>query len=129
MCAKVSPFKAIRPVRDKAHLVASRPYYTYSKNVLQAKLETNPFSFIHIINPEFDKDDRTEANSDERFQNVKAKFESFIEKGTLFEDNKEAFYIYRQSNETTSYTGIIAGASVDDYNNGCLLYTSDAADD
>ena len=118
--AKVTPFKAIRPVRDKAHLVASRPYYAYSKNVLQAKLETNPYSFIHIINPEFDKDDRTEANSDERFQNVKAKFESFIQNGTLIEDEKESYYIYRQSNDNTSYTGIIAGASVDDYNNGII---------
>lgn len=118
--AKVTPFKAIRPVRDKAHLVASRPYYTYSKNVLQAKLETNPYSFIHIINPEFDKDDRTEANSNERFQNVRAKFESFIDQGTLFQDEKDAYYVYRQSNETTTYTGIIAGASVDDYNNGVI---------
>lgn len=118
--AKVTPFKAIRPVRDKAHLVASRPYYAYSKNVLQAKLETNPYSFIHIINPEFDKDDRTEANSDERFRNVKAKFESFITNGTLIQDEKASYYIYRQSNEHTTYTGIIAGASVDDYNNGVI---------
>ncbi len=118
--AKVTPFKAIRPVRDKAHLVASRPYYAYSKNVLQAKLETNPYSFIHIINPEFDKDDRTEANSNERFINVRKKFESFIKNGTLIHDDKAAYYIYRQSNEHTTYTGIIAGASVDDYNNGVI---------
>lgn len=118
--AKVTPFKAIRPVRDKAHLVASRPYYAYSKNVLQAKLETNPYSFIHIINPEFDKDDRTEANSDERFRNVRTRFESFLKNDTLLQDQKESYYIYRQSNESTSYTGIIAGASVDDYNEGVI---------
>ena len=51
--ADVIPFKALRPTRDKVHLVATRPYYTYKKNVLNAKLEDNPFTFLHIINPEF----------------------------------------------------------------------------
>lgn len=120
MCAKVVPFKAIRPVRDKAHLVASRPYYAYTKNVLQAKLETNPYSFIHIINPEFDKDNRTEANSNERFRLVRKKFESFLHNDIVFQEEKPCYYVYRQANEFTTYTGIIAGASVDDYKNGVI---------
>ena len=37
--AKIIPFKAVRPVRDKAHLISSRPYYTYKKSLLKAKLE------------------------------------------------------------------------------------------
>ena len=40
--AKIHPFKAIRPTRDKVHLVATRPYYTYKKKVLHAKLQDNP---------------------------------------------------------------------------------------
>ena len=59
--AKISPFKAIRPTRDKIHLVATRPYYTYKDNVLKAKLEDNPFTFLHIINPEFGEKQKTEA--------------------------------------------------------------------
>jgi hypothetical protein len=42
--AKLKPFKAIRPTRDKVHLVATRPVYTYKNSVLKAKLETNPYS-------------------------------------------------------------------------------------
>ena len=34
---KIKPFKAVRPPRDKAYLVASRPYYTYRKKILAAK--------------------------------------------------------------------------------------------
>ena len=49
---KISPFKALRPVRDKVHLVATRPYYSYKPNVLKAKLEDNPFTLLRIINPE-----------------------------------------------------------------------------
>lgn len=120
MCALIKPFKAFRPTRDKVHLVASRPYYAYSKNVLEAKLESNPYSFIHIINPEFNKEDRTEPNSNERFENVRKAFEVFIQKGIFIQEEKEAFYIYKQSGSKRSYIGIIGGASVQDYDNGVI---------
>jgi uncharacterized protein (DUF1015 family) len=71
--AKLAPFKAIRPVRDKVHLVATRPYYSYKKNVLKAKLEDNPYTFLRIINPEFNNEVKTKPNSEERFQLVKTK--------------------------------------------------------
>ena len=37
--ADIVPFKAVRPKRSKVHLVSSRPYYTYEKSHLKAKLE------------------------------------------------------------------------------------------
>ena len=37
--SKIIPFKAVRPVRDKAYLVSSMPAYTYKKHLLEAKLE------------------------------------------------------------------------------------------
>ena len=40
--AKLKAFRAIRPTRDKAHLVVTRPVSTYKKNVLKAKLELLP---------------------------------------------------------------------------------------
>ena len=74
--AKLKPFKAIRPTRDKVHLVATRPVYTYKDSVLKAKLETNPYSFIHIINPEFGEIVKTRPNSRERFLNFKKEFDT-----------------------------------------------------
>ena len=35
---KIRPFKAIRPVRDKASLVASRSYLTYSEETIKEKI-------------------------------------------------------------------------------------------
>ena len=60
---KIKPFKAIRPTRDKAHLVVTKPVSSYSKTVLKARLESNPFTFIRIIHPEFDKTTKTSQNS------------------------------------------------------------------
>jgi len=111
----ISAFKAIRPVRDKVHLVATRPYYSYKKNVLKAKLEDNPFTFLHIINPEFSTTVKTKANSIERFQLVKTQFNDFLAKGILIQDQEEHLYIYRQSKEDFSVIGIVGGASVQEY--------------
>ena len=116
--AKIRAFKAIRPVRDKVHLVATRPYYSYKKNVLKAKLEDNPFTFLHIINPEFGAAIKTKPNSVERFAQVRQKFELFKQQGILIEDQNEHIYIYRQSNENQSFTGFFAGVSVTDYLEG-----------
>jgi uncharacterized protein (DUF1015 family) len=118
--AILKPFKAIRPVRDKVHLVATRPFYSYKKNVLKAKLEDNPFTFLRIINPEFKSEVKTKPNSEERFKLVKDKYDEFINKGVLFQDENAQFYIYRQTKFDRVYTGIIGGASVEDYDNDII---------
>ena len=113
--AKIIPFNAIRPVRDKAHLISSRPYFTYKKNILKAKLESNSFSFLHVINPEFRKGDKTKPNSIERFQAVSEKYIDFKKKNYFKKEEKSCLYLYRQTSSHGIYNGIIAGASVDDY--------------
>jgi uncharacterized protein (DUF1015 family) len=116
--AKIRAFKAIRPVRNKVHLVATRPYYSYKKNVLKAKLEDNPFTFLHIINPEFGASIKTKPNSAERFAQVRQKFDLFKQQGILIEDQEDHIYIYRQSHDGQSFTGFFAGVSVQDYLDG-----------
>jgi len=112
---KISPFRALRPVRDKVHLVATRPYYSYKKNVLTAKLEDNPYTFLRIINPEFDKSRKTKPNSPERFGLVRDKYAEFIKDGILLQDNEEHLYIYRQTKDGHAFTGVVGGASVQEY--------------
>jgi uncharacterized protein (DUF1015 family) len=115
---RISPFKAIRPVRDKVHLVATRPYYTYKKNILKAKLEENPYTFLRIINPEFNSERKTKPNSTERFVHVRDKYSEFIHSGILIQDSKPALYIYQQTKNGHQFTGVIAGASIQDYKDG-----------
>ena len=116
--ADISPFSAIRPVRDKVHLVATRPYYSYKKNVLEAKLESNPFTFLHIINPEFGNNLKTKVNSKERFELVKKGYADFFKQGILIKEDSPRIYIYRQTTENHIFTGIIAGSSIEEYNKG-----------
>jgi uncharacterized protein (DUF1015 family) len=116
--AKIVPFKAIRPTRDKAYLTSSLPSYAYKRHILEVKLETNPYTFLHVINPEFRQGNKTQPNTFERFQNVKEKFDEFNNKGIFLQDKNECFYIYRQITPTNTYIGLITGIAVDDYLNG-----------
>ena len=111
--AKIIPFKAVRP--SKACLIASRPYFTYKKSLLKAKIQGNPFTFLHVINPEFSKGDKTTSNSIERFKKVNDKYDEFKVAEYLKKEKTSCLYIYRQTTSQGIYTGIIAGASVKDY--------------
>ena len=113
--AKIIPFKAVRPVRNKVHLVATRPIYSYKKNVLESKLEDNPFTFLHIINPEFGGERTTQPNTPERFELVKKEYQNFLNEGILIKDEEPHIYIYRQTKDGHAFTGVIAGANNEEY--------------
>ena len=116
--ATIRPFKAIRPPRDKAHLLASRSYVSYSDKTLKEKLENNPYTFLHIINPEYKK--KNKKSGIEKYQLVKEKFEYFLKSGNLIQDEKAAFYLYQQQKGKHIFQGIIAASSVQDYLNGSI---------
>ena len=115
--ADLVPFKAIRPTKDKVHLVACRSYLTYKKKILNTRLADNPFSFIHIINPEFGQPNKTKANSKARFQKIKDKYESFKSENIFLKESEPAYYIYNQIKDGNSYYGLICGMSIYDYIN------------
>lgn len=117
--AIVKPFCAVRPTRDKVHLVASRSYVSYTRPQLRSKLFENPYSFLHIIHPDMGAHKFHKAQGlQERFDLVKKKYQSFVHDEILIKDEKPSFYIYRQVRNGHPFTGIICAVSVDDYNDG-----------
>ncbi|MBT5750289.1 MAG: DUF1015 domain-containing protein, partial [Flavobacteriales bacterium] len=112
----VRPFKAIRPTRDKAHLIATRSYLSYSDETLKEKLEHNPFTFLHIIQPDYKN--KIKKKGIERFKDVKEKFNNFQEAGLLITEETETFYIYQQTNDNQFFEGIIGATAVADYLSG-----------
>jgi len=110
------PFRAWRPVTDKAHLVASRSYVSYSEEKMREKLLGNPFSFLHVIHPDHG---RTEHLSRaQRFANVRRKWNDFVGEGWYLRDEKPCVYLYEQSTKGTLSRGIIGAISVGDYRGG-----------
>ena len=117
--ANIKAFKAVRPTRDKAYLVASRSYLSYSENTLREKLLNNPYTFLHIINPEQSINAPITSGLD-KYKMVKTAYDTFVEEGVFVADTKPCLYIYQQVSSENTYTGIIAAASVDDYLKGSI---------
>lgn len=118
--AKVIPFKAIRPEYDKVHLVASRSVDGYNTAELRDKLAGNPFTFLHVINPDFEDGVKTKPGSRERLLKVKTQFKKFVREKIFLRDEKPGYYLYRQIKEGNEFIGIIACTSIDDYMNGVI---------
>ena len=116
--AQLKPFKAIRPNRDKVALVSSKSYEAYTSKELEAKLEFNPFTFLHIINPGYELNQ--ELNGIKRYQLIREKYEEFKKNRIFINDELPSYYIYESSDFVNSYCGIIAATSVEDYNNGVI---------
>jgi uncharacterized protein (DUF1015 family) len=118
--AKILPFRAIRPVNDKVHLVASRSVDGYNTTELREKLAGNPFTFLHVINPDFEDGKKTKPGSKDRLLKIKARFHDFVKEHIFLRDLSPAYYVYRQIKEGNEYTGIIGCTSIDDYMNGVI---------
>tara|TARA_R110002072_G_scaffold182067_1_gene338227 strand:- start:8102 stop:9340 length:1239 start_codon:yes stop_codon:yes gene_type:complete len=112
--AKVLPFKAVRPTRDKVSLIASRAYQSYTQEEREARLNNNPFSFLHIVNPGYKY--HKEISGVERYKLVKNRYEEFKEEGIFIQDSVPSYYIYKiVDRDNQSYEGIIAATSAIEY--------------
>lgn len=116
--AIVKPFKAVRPSRDKVALVSSKSYEAYTPAELGAKLDFNPFTFLHIINPGYKY--HQEIVGEQRFQMVHDRYLEFKEQHIFIQDDIPAFYLYESSDEHNTFCGIIAATSVEDYEKGII---------
>ena len=113
--AKIKPFKAVRPASDKVALVTCRTYDDYSSAELAAWLDFNPYSFLHVIHPAYANAQK--VSLEKRFKAVANKYQDFKHDQILIEEEHPVFYLYEIQSKGQTFTGIIAGTSIDDYQN------------
>lgn len=112
--AKVVPFKAVKPTRAIVGLVAARPYDSYTVDERESRMDYNPYSFLHIVNPGY-KYDKI-ITGEQRYRLVKNRFMEFKEDGVFNQDEKPSFYVYKIVNRHGQvFNGIIAATSAEDY--------------
>jgi len=112
----IKPFKAIRPVADKVARVASHAVERYSASTIQNIIASNPHSFLQVINA-----GRVyKENYTDQLHAIKSKFEEFRNNHVFEQDKEPCFYIYRQTKDGRSHIGIIALASVEEYEKGTI---------
>ena len=116
--AKIKPFKAVRPAPDKVALVTCRTYDDYSSAELAAWLNFNPYSFLHVIHPAYANAQK--VSLEKRFKAVANKYQDFKHDQILIEEEHPVFYLYEIQSKGQTFTGIIAGTSVKDYQNNVI---------
>ena len=116
--AKIVPFQAVRPTRDKVCLVTCRSYDEYVNAELAAQLDFNPLSFLHILKPAYIN--QQSIAYEKRYKQVHQKYLEFKNEGILMKDKKPAIYIHKIITKTQSFTGIIVATSIEDYKNNII---------
>ncbi|MBS7386929.1 MAG: DUF1015 domain-containing protein [Alphaproteobacteria bacterium] len=113
---KIKPFAGVRPPREFAAEVASRPYDVL--NSAEAKSEATEKSLLHIIKPEIDFDPIADEHSQPVYDKAVENFNLWQQRGWLVQDSAEMYYIYAQTMDGRTQYGLVAAANVDDYMTG-----------
>ncbi len=113
---KIKPFAGVRPPKELAAEVASRPYDVL--NSIEAKAEAGEKSLLHIIKPEIDFDPIADEHSQPVYDKAVENFKLWQERGWLTQDDTEMYYIYAQTMNGRTQYGLVAAANVDDYMTG-----------
>ena len=118
--AILKPFKGLRPPKEIAKDLASRPYDVLNSEEARVEAKGNIYSLLHIIKPEIDLPSSTDIHSEPVYQKAKQNFDIFREKGWLVMDEKDHLYIYAQTMNGKTQYGIVGCAGVQDYMNGII---------
>ena len=115
---RIKPFHGIRPPKEYAAEVASRPYDVL--NSVEAKEEATERSLLHIIKPEIDFDPIADEHSEEVYAKAVENFRQWRESGWLVQDNKECYYVYAQTMNGRTQYGLVMCCHFEDYLAGAI---------
>ena len=113
---KIKPFQGIRPPKEFAAEVASRPYDVL--NSQEAKAEATERSLLHIIKPEIDFDPIADEHSQPVYDKAVENFRQWKEKGWLVQDPEDNYYVYAQTMDGRTQYGLVVCCHFDDYLTG-----------
>ena len=115
---KIKPFRGIRPPRELAKQVSSRPYDVLNSEEARQEAEGNPKSLYHIIKPEINFEPGTDEHDPKVYDSAVENFNAFQQNGWLVQDENEHYYIYAQTMDGRTQYGIVVAANVEDYMTG-----------
>lgn len=117
--ADVRPFRALRPRNDLAAAIIAPPYDVMS-DAQARSIANDPRSFVRITRPEVDLELGADAHSDLAYTTAATNLKQFEADGLLVQDKSPTYYFYGQVMGDHDQVGIIAGASVEEYDRGII---------
>lgn len=113
--AIIRPFRAYRPAKGLEDKIAALPYDVYNREEACAVVKQNPCSFLAIDRAETQFGPEVDTYAPEVYEKARAMLREQIEEGRFVQEEKACYYLYEQTMDGRSQTGIVACASIDDY--------------
>ena len=115
----IKPFTGLRPAPGRASDIAAPPYDVLStaeaRLIVNARADGKPWSFLHISKPEIDLPVDTDPYAPEVYAKAASNLKTMLDQGILQRDEQDCYYVYRLVMGSHSQTGLVAAASVADY--------------
>ncbi len=111
----IRPFRGIRPLPSLAPRVAAPPYDTVDYDEGRAYVEGNPDSFLRVEKSEIELPRDLPMHDRAIFENGARNLKRLLDEGKMIRDESPCFYLYRQVMGDHAQVGIVAGASVAEY--------------
>jgi uncharacterized protein (DUF1015 family) len=111
----IRPFRALRPAAGRAAEVLAPPYDVLSSEEARVRAAGKPNSFLHISKPEIDLPEDIDPYDARVYAKAAENMHRMVADGVLVQDAVACYYAYRLTWRGRPMTGIVAGASVADY--------------
>lgn len=111
----IRPFAALRPAPGRAQEVIAPPYDVLDTEEARWLAQGRPWSFLHISKPEIDLPVGTDPYAPEVYAKAAENLERMLHEGILRRDDAPCYYAYRLVMGEHVQTGLVAVASVADY--------------
>lgn len=118
--ADIRPFRAFRPAPGLETLIAALPYDVYNREEACEVVKKNPKSFLAIDRAETQFGPEVSTYAPEVYQKAKSMLKEQIADGSFIQEDKPCYYLYQQIMDGRAQTGIVACASIDDYQNNII---------
>jgi uncharacterized protein (DUF1015 family) len=116
--ADLRPFRAFRPRRDVAPRVAAPPYDVVSTKEARALVAAEPASFLHVSRAEVDLPEGVDEHDQQVHDKARDNLLAMVEEGLLVQDDGAHLYLYAQTMGAHRQVGVVACASVAEYDDG-----------
>lgn len=111
----IRPFAGLRPLPEHAADVVAPPYDVLNSKEAQQRAAGRPWSFLHISKAEIDLPEGTDPHAPAVYAKAAENLQRMVENGILRRDDKPCYYVYRLAMGQHVQTGLVAAASVADY--------------
>lgn len=111
----VKPFRGLRPTPELAEQVASLPYDVMDSEEARQITSQNPHSFLRVTKSEVDLAPGIDGHAPEVYAKARENLQQFIKDKVLIQDAQPCFYVYKQTMGQHVQIGLVAAASVAEY--------------